>query len=100
MYEIDWSHEARTELQELPVFSRRRVAVAVQQLAQQAEIETRNRKRLRKPIPGLWDAEWNIRVGDVRVLYRIIDGRIAHVLRVILKGTATLEQALERSVKS
>jgi hypothetical protein len=40
-----------------------------------------------------------MRVGDFRVLYRIVDGRIARILRVILKGTATTEQALGRSVK-
>ena len=83
----------------LPAFWRRRIAAAVEQLAHQAEIETRNRKRLRRPVYDLWDAEWNIRVGDLRVLYRIIDGRIAQVLRVILKGTATTDDALGR-VKS
>ena len=99
MYEIDWSEQARADLRTLPAFWRRRIAVAVEQLAHQAEIETRNRKRLRRALHDLWEAEWNIRVGDLRVLYRIIDGRIAHVLRVILKGTATTDDALGR-VKS
>ena len=99
MYEIDWSEQARADLRALPAFWRGRIAAAVEQLAHRAEIETRNRKRFRRALHDLWEAEWNIRVGDLRVLYRIIDGRIAHVLRAILKGTATTDDALGR-VKS
>ena len=96
MYEIAWSEASRADLKALPAFWRRRVAAAVEQLVHQAEIETRNRKRLRQAPQGFWDAEWNLRVGDLRVLYRVIDGRIAQVLRVILKGTATTDDALKR----
>lgn len=99
MYEIRWSDEASTDLEALPAFERRRVATAVENLVHGAEIATRNRKRLDRILPGLEEAEWNMRVGDVRVLYRIVDGKIARLLRVILKGTATTEHALGRSVK-
>jgi mRNA-degrading endonuclease RelE of RelBE toxin-antitoxin system len=99
VYEIRWSDDAWADLQALPAFHRRRVANAVDNLVHGAEITTRNRKRLDRILPGLEDAEWNMRVGDFRVLYRIVDGRIARILRVILKGTATTEQALGRSVK-
>jgi mRNA-degrading endonuclease RelE of RelBE toxin-antitoxin system len=96
VYEIEWSEQARTDLKALPAFWRRRIAVAVEQLVHQAELETRNRKRLRSVIADCWDAEWNLRVGDLRVLYRVLDGRIAHILRVILKGRATTADALGR----
>ena len=44
-------------------------------------------------------ARWNLRVGDLRVLYRIIGGPAVQILRVILKGTSTTDEALARSVK-
>jgi mRNA-degrading endonuclease RelE of RelBE toxin-antitoxin system len=96
VYEVEWSDEAEADRQSLPVFARRRVTAAVAQLPHQAEIETRNRKRLRRRLGGLTDAEWNLRIGDLRVLYRIVDGRIVRILRVILKGTATTDDALTR----
>jgi len=96
VYEIDWSDDAEADRRNLPVFARRRVAAAVEQLLHQAEIETRNRKRLGKRLGTLTEAEWNLRAGDLRVLYRIVDGRIVRILRVILKGTATTDDALRR----
>ena len=54
---------------------------------------------LREPLDDLSQAEWNVRVGDYRVLYCAV-GPTVQVLRVILKGTATLEEALARSMKS
>ena len=98
MYEIVWSDEASADLLTRPAFWQRRVATAVH-LVQGAETATRNRKRLDRILPGLQDAEWTMRVGDFRILYRILDGRIARILRVILKGTATTEHALSRSTK-
>jgi mRNA-degrading endonuclease RelE of RelBE toxin-antitoxin system len=65
-------------------------------LAHQAETETRNRKRLAKKLGALTEAEWNLRIGDLRALYRIVDGRIVRILRVIIKGTATTGDALTR----
>jgi len=96
VYEIDWSEDARADLRALPAFWRRRVGAAVGDLVQHAEVETRNRKRLRKRLPDLMEAEWNLRIGDLRVLYEVLNGRIVHVLRVIIKGTATTDHALKR----
>jgi mRNA-degrading endonuclease RelE of RelBE toxin-antitoxin system len=96
VYEIEWSAEAEADRQLLPIFARGRVAAAVAQLLHQAEIETRNRKRLKKRLGALAEAEWNLRIGEVRVLYRIVDGRIVRILRVILKGTATTDDALKQ----
>ena len=80
----------------LPAFWRRWVGAAVGDLVQHAEVETRNRKRLRKRLPDLMEADWNLRIGDLRVLYEVLNGRIVHVLRVIIKGTATTDHALKR----
>ena len=96
MYEIEWSEESEADRRSLSVFDRRRVAAAVTQLIHEAEVETRNRKRLRNRLGGLTEAEWNLRIGDLRVLYRIVDGRIVRILRVILKQTATMDEALRR----
>jgi len=57
-------------------------------------------KALREPLDDLRQAEWNVRVGDYRVLYCVVEGPTVQVLRVILKGTSTLEDALARSIKS
>jgi len=78
------------------VFAKRRVASAIEQLVHQAETETRNRKRIRKRLGVLTEAEWNLRIGDFRALYRIVDGRTVQILRVIIKGTATTDDALTR----
>jgi hypothetical protein len=74
---------------------------AVDELAHQAEVETRNRKPLRHPIE-LPDATWEVRV---RSRHRLIHGirRVAEdqterrtvvILRAIIKGTETTERAL------
>jgi len=99
VYRIDWSEDAGQDLFELPVFWRRRVASAVDRLVHDAETESRNRKRLRRRLDGLAGAEWNLRVGEFRVFYQVIDERIARILRVILKGAATTDRALSGSPK-
>jgi hypothetical protein len=40
-------------------------------LAHQAEVETRNRRRVRAPVPWCPDATWKLRIEDYRVLYRV-----------------------------
>ena len=96
MYEIEWSEQARADLKALPPFWRRRVGKAVAHLAYQAEIENRKRKRLRKRLRNLVDAEWNLRIGDLRVLYQVLEERTVRVLRVIFKGSDTTDDALRR----
>jgi len=80
--------EARAELLAIRVFYRRPIVQAVRALGFLAETETRNRKRLAAPLDLLPDATWECRVGSFRVLYRV-DGRIARVLRVIIKAGTT-----------
>ena len=101
-YEVEWTAEAWTEVNLLRVFERRAVMRAVDELAHQAEVESRNRKPLRHPIAELPDATWEVRVrSNHRVLYairRMAEGeterRTVVILRAIIKGTDTTERAL------
>ena len=81
MYEIEWSDEAQSDFRALSVFQRQPVESAVDRLRHQAEVETRNRKPLARLVDQLPAARWSLRVGDHRVLYRIVDGPIVQILR-------------------
>jgi hypothetical protein len=97
-YDLVWDHEATAELGALRPFQRKIVVAAVERhLRYEPDVETRNRKPLREPLPELPDASWELRVqGEHRVLYRIGGVGTVRVLRVILKGTATLADAVTR----
>jgi len=86
-YVIVWSEDAKAEIETLPAFRWPPIEKAVAHLADQAEVETRNRKRLRRETlpPEYPDPTWEQRVGAYRVLYAV-EGRTVTVLRVILKG--------------
>jgi len=49
---------------------------ALEQLCHQPAQETRNRKALRRPVPWCPEASHSLRVGELRVLYRIVDDRV------------------------
>lgn len=77
---------------------------AADDLAYQAEVETRNRKPLRRPLDDLPAATWELRVRSrYRLLYgiyRVIEDekeqRIVEILRAIIKKTDTTDDALRR----
>ena len=77
---------------------------AADALVYEAELETRNRKPLQRPIEDLPTATWELRVRSKHRLlygvYRVVDGekesRIVEILRVIIKETETTEKALRR----
>jgi len=98
-YDVVWDEEAKAELAALSAFGRRLVVGAIGvSLRHQPDVETRNRKPLRQPLPEVPDASWELRIqGDHRALYRIADHRTVRILRVILKGTATLAEAVGRN---
>jgi len=100
-YEIAWDEEAKAELAAVRPFQRRIVVEAVErQLRHQPDVETRNRKPLREPLGELPEATWELRVrGDYRVFYWLVDSQTVTVLRVILKGTAALSDAVGRGEK-
>ena len=98
MYEIEWTIESTADTAKVHVFARKLVIKTVEQFRHQAEMPTRQRKPLRRPIPDLPEATWEARVaGEYRILYCIKEGPAVRVLRVILKGTAALAQAIRRS---
>jgi plasmid stabilization system protein ParE len=96
VYELVWGERAEAELAALRPFLRRIVlAAAESQLRYQPDVETRNRKPLREPLPEVPDAAWELRIrGAHRLLYRIADASTVRVLRVILKGPDTLAEAV------
>jgi hypothetical protein len=103
-YALELSAEACTDLDNVPVFHRARVLKVIAELAHRAEVETRRRKALVAPLAELPDASWEVRVGDYRALYQVTapgdgpaDQRTVRVLRVILKGRSTLQEAVSRA---
>jgi mRNA-degrading endonuclease RelE of RelBE toxin-antitoxin system len=92
-YFVELDPEAQRDLEGLRAFDVRSVVEALRQLRYEAEIEARNRKPLRAPIPAVSEASWELRVGDYRALYRVQKDRTVRVLRVILKGRRTIDEA-------
>ena len=92
-YELEWEPMAEEELDQLRPFDARSILKAIRELRYGAELVTRNRKPLREPIPGVPEASWELRVGDHRVLYEVRKHRIVRMLRVILKGRLTIDEA-------
>lgn len=88
MFRIVVTPEAAVDLQELSAFDRRKVATAIDsQLAHQALLETRNRKRLR-PNPL---SQWELRVGSHRIFYDVQeDDNVVTVVAVGCKKGGTL----------
>ena len=98
MFDLVWDEEARSELAALGAFRRKIIVDVVErQLRYQPDVETRNRKPLREPLPEVPEASWELRIqGEHRALYRIADARTVRVLRVILKRTTSLADAVGR----
>jgi mRNA-degrading endonuclease RelE of RelBE toxin-antitoxin system len=77
MYKIDLTSEARDDLKALRKHEQAQVVAAARaHLTHEPTTETRNRKR-RRPNPV---AEWELRAGDLRVLYNVDAGAgLVHV---------------------
>ena len=102
-FEVEWTSEAWAEVQSLPVFERRPIMRAVDDLRHEAEVETQNRKPLRKPLEELPEATWEIRIrGKYRLLYCVTDPipennkRCVQILRAIIKEREPTSEALRR----
>ena len=95
MYELVWDEAAKAELAGFSAFLRRIIVDAVEnQLRHEPDVETRNRKPLREPLPEVPEAAWELRIREHRALYRIPNAGTVRILRVILKGAGTLTAAL------
>jgi mRNA-degrading endonuclease RelE of RelBE toxin-antitoxin system len=97
-YEIQVSQAAHADFALIPLYHRKEILEARERLRHEPAVETRKRKRLSKPIEGLPFPTWEARVGDYRILYWIAE-RTVHILRVILKGSRTTEEAIRRGTK-
>jgi len=77
MYKIDLTPEARDDLRAFRKHEQVAVVAAARaQLTREPTTETRNRKR-RRPNPV---AEWELRAGDLRVLYNVDEAAgVVHV---------------------
>ncbi len=70
-YRIEYTKETKGHLQALSARQRSIVLDAVEaHLAHQPAVQTRNRKRLRPNVL----ATWELRVGNLRVYYEVIEG--------------------------
>ncbi len=70
VYEIEYSDEARQQLNQLPIRWKKTVKAGVEiQLRHDPGIETRNRKPLRQP--NSIAAAWELRLPPYRVYYNI-----------------------------
>jgi mRNA-degrading endonuclease RelE of RelBE toxin-antitoxin system len=67
------------------------IIAAVNRLADQAEVASRNRRPLGGPVSWCPAAKWQMRVGGYRVFYRVENG-VVDVLRVRFKGSRTTEE--------
>ena len=95
-YRVEWSELAKTELKQIRSFYRPAIVTAVDELAAQAETETRNRKRLRATVEissKYPDPTWEIRVGLFRVVYGV-EGETVRILGVKIKGARTIGEIL------
>lgn len=83
MYEIDYSIRAREELKWFKKHEQNEILDEIEaQLRYEPTVETTNRKRLRSNAT----AEWELRIGDFRVLYDVDEQvRIVDIERVGLK---------------
>jgi len=90
-YRLLYSRAFDADLDEIPAYDAVVVRSAVVLLANQAETESRNRKRLSAPVTWCPEAVWQLRVGNYRVLYRV-DQDMVRILRLTFKGRMTTEE--------
>ena len=90
-YRLLYSRDFDQDLDGVPAYDAVVVRTRVALLDYQAEQESRNRRRLANPISWCAEANWQLRVGRYRVLYRV-EGGIVQVLRVAFKGRKTTEE--------
>ena len=73
-YRLIYSRAFDEDLDDMPAYDAVAVGERVAVLAFQAEMRTRNRRRLITRVSRCPDATWQLRVGSYRVLYRVDEG--------------------------
>jgi len=94
-FEIQIAESAKREMRAMRAFDRARVIAAIEsQLSEEPTVETTNRKRL-APVEGDVAPLWELRVGDWRVFYDVIEAEVlVVVLRIVRKGRKTTGEVL------
>jgi mRNA-degrading endonuclease RelE of RelBE toxin-antitoxin system len=90
-YRLLFSTEFDRDLDDVPAYDAVKVRSRVAILVQQGEVASRNRKRLAEPVSWCPEANWQLRVGHYRILYRAERG-VVRVLRLTFKGRKTTEE--------
>ena len=98
MYEIRFAEEALAELRALRAYDRQRVYDAIRdRLIHAPTTPTTNLALLepRSPKLTVYGPLWRLRVGDLRVYYRVFEEAVlVLVLKVARKGRKTTEELL------
>jgi mRNA-degrading endonuclease RelE of RelBE toxin-antitoxin system len=90
-FRLEYARSYLDDLESVDPFDIPAIRRAVLVLKHQAAQVARNRRPLRRTLAWCPEASWQIRVGELRVLYRIDDGTVT-VLRVKFKGSGTTEE--------
>ena len=90
-YKLLYSRAFDDDLDDIPAYDAVIVRSAVALLANQAETQSRSRKRLARTVSWCPEAGWELRVRSYRVLYRVDQGAV-RVLRLTFKGRMTTEE--------
>jgi mRNA-degrading endonuclease RelE of RelBE toxin-antitoxin system len=98
MFDVEFDADASDELDGLRSVDQRKIVTEIRkQLRSEPTHETRNRKLLRGVSPP-WDQVgpvWELRVGEFRVFYDVLDDANLVIIRAIRhKGTKTTEEIL------
>ena len=98
MYEIRFAEEALAELRALRAYDRKRVYDAIRDRLTHAPTTPNTNLALlepRSPKLTVYGPLWRLRVGDLRVYYRVFEEAVlVLVLKVARKGRKTTEELL------
>jgi hypothetical protein len=90
-FRLEYDGEAYDDLDAVDSFDLPIIRRAIGLLAEQADVQTRNRRPLAGPVSWCPEANWQQRVRGYRILYSL-GGGFVRILRVRLKGSRTLEE--------
>jgi mRNA-degrading endonuclease RelE of RelBE toxin-antitoxin system len=90
-FRLEYDQTAYDDIDEVDAFDLPIIRRAIDLLRDQADVPTRNRRALVRPISWCPEATWQLRVRAYRVLYRF-DGGTVRLLRVRWKGSFTTEE--------
>ena len=90
-FRVEYDQAAFDDIEDIDSFDLPIIRRAIELLADQANVRTRNRRPLARAVSWCPEATWQLRVRHYRVLYRF-DGSTVRLLRVRWKGSLTTEE--------